>query len=205
MWRLDVHAVGRHERRTKKFPARGKIPRAQSRRAGVSPAPVGSDDERRLARELNKGSGEETMSHHTRLLGGFIVGAVLVCATAFADNARQDSSPTQSMDGGYLFRTYCGACHGTSARGDGPLADSLRRRPPNLTEILKREGGTFPKDKVFRIIDGRQRVAGHGGPDMPVWGDAFRRSIDGGDEANVKQRIEAIVKYLEGLQVRSGE
>ena len=68
------------------------------------------------------------MLHHTRLLGGFIVAAVVVCATAFAASAGQDAVPTQSMDGGYLFRTYCGACHGASARGDGPLADSMRRR-----------------------------------------------------------------------------
>jgi len=26
------------------------------------------------------------------------------------------------------------------------------------------------------IIDGRHPVPGHGGPDMPVWGDAFKRA-----------------------------
>jgi hypothetical protein len=110
-----------------------------------------------------------------------------------------------AINGAELFRTYCAACHGPSARGDGPLADSMRRWPPNLTGILKREGGVFPKEKVFRIIDGRQRVPDHGGPDMPVWGDAFRRSIEGGDEASVTKRIQAIVTYLESTQVRSGE
>jgi hypothetical protein len=55
-------------------------------------------------------------------------------------------------------------------------------RPANLTENLKRNKGTFPRDLVFRVIDGRERVPGHGGPDMPAWGDAFTRSIEGGDK-----------------------
>jgi mono/diheme cytochrome c family protein len=104
--------------------------------------------------------------------------------------------------GGYFFKTYCAACHGTSARGDGPLADSMRRRPANLTEISKRNKGSFPKDVVFKVIDGRTKVPGHGGPDMPVWGDAFMRSGEASDEASVKHRIQALVDYLETLQAR---
>lgn len=104
--------------------------------------------------------------------------------------------------GSYLFKTYCATCHGTTARGDGPLADAMRRRPSDLTEIAKRNNGAFPKEMVFNIIDGRTKVPGHGGPDMPVWGDAFMRTSDTTDEASVKHRIQALVDYLETLQAR---
>jgi mono/diheme cytochrome c family protein len=112
-----------------------------------------------------------------------------------------EASP--ATGGSHLFRTYCAACHGTSARGDGPLADSFRRRPADLTTIAKRAGGVFPAAQVFRIIDGRQRVPGHGGPDMPVWGDAFKRSVLVADEASVKRRIEQLVSFLETIQERT--
>jgi hypothetical protein len=37
---------------------------------------------------------------------------------------------------------------------------------------------------------------------MPVWGDAFKRSVEGYSEKAVKARIEAIVDYLRSLQVK---
>jgi len=117
--------------------------------------------------------------------------------------SRADAQTTPASTGDYLFRTYCAACHGTSARGDGPLADSMRRRPANLTEIAKRNKGVFPADEVFRTIDGRSPVKGHGGPDMPVWGDVFLRSAGGGDPAVVEARIKALVAYLESIQSKT--
>lgn len=117
---------------------------------------------------------------------------------------RADAQSTSAQTGDYLFRTYCAACHGTSARGDGPLADSMRKRPANLTEIAKRNKGVFPSEEMLRVIDGRQPVKGHGGPDMPVWGDVFARSVDGGDPAIVQARIKALVTFLEGIQTKTG-
>lgn len=113
---------------------------------------------------------------------------------------RADAQSTSAATGDYLFRTYCAACHGTSAKGDGPLAESMRRRPANLTEIGKRNQGVFSADQVFKTIDGRTPVKGHGGPDMPVWGDVFSKSSDGGDPAVVEARIKALVAYLESIQ-----
>lgn len=115
---------------------------------------------------------------------------------------RADAQSTSAATGDYLFRTYCAACHGTSAKGDGPLAESMRRRPANLTEIGKRNKGAFPADEVFKTIDGRTPVKGHGGPDMPVWGDVFSKSSDGGDPAIVAARIKALVAYLESIQAK---
>ena len=104
--------------------------------------------------------------------------------------------------GGELFQTYCGSCHGKSARGDGPLAASLRVLPPDLTLIAKRSEGKFDDKKVYRIIDGREPVKGHGGNDMPVWGDAFKQSVEGYSEKAVKARIDALVEYLKSIQAK---
>jgi mono/diheme cytochrome c family protein len=123
---------------------------------------------------------------------------------AAAQSADPAAAPQikQTIAGGELFRTYCAVCHGTAARGDGPLAPSMTRKPADLTEMAKRNGGSFPAELAFRTIDGKQPVRGHGGPDMPVWGDAFARSRDGGDENKVRQMIQSLVDYLESIQAR---
>jgi mono/diheme cytochrome c family protein len=122
------------------------------------------------------------------------VGAALAATAASQDKG------TESVSGTATYKTYCAVCHGSAARGDGPLADQLRVRPPDLTLLAKRHGGRYPDDKVRRIIDGRNPVKGHGGADMPVWGDAFRNSSDGYSEARVKETIDALVEYLKLIQ-----
>ncbi len=135
----------------------------------------------------------------TRLaFAGLLFGAL--CLAPLGASAQEMK---QSTPGGEVFRTYCASCHGTSARGDGPLASAMKRKPANLTEIAKRNGGVFPSEIVFRTIDGRQPVRGHGGPDMPVWGDAFSRSREAGDAERVKAVIQSLVDYLDSLQLRS--
>jgi mono/diheme cytochrome c family protein len=109
-------------------------------------------------------------------------------------------SPVAAVSGAYAFRTYCASCHGVDGRGDGPLTDSLRFHPPDLTLIAKRNGGEFPTEKVVRIVDGRKPLKGHGGPDMPVWGDAFRDADTGYDEASAQARIRLVVDYLKSIQ-----
>ncbi len=101
-----------------------------------------------------------------------------------------------------LYKSYCSSCHGLAGKGDGPLAEHLRYRPADLTLIAKRNRGTFDTDRVYRTIDGRDPVKGHGGTDMPVWGDAFKRSGDGYDEETVKRRIQSLVDFLSTLQVQ---
>jgi mono/diheme cytochrome c family protein len=101
-------------------------------------------------------------------------------------------------EGSRLFRTHCAACHGTTGRGNGPLADQLRHMPPDLTQYTRRNGGMFPTERVRRIIDGRD-VPSHGDREMPVWGDIFKV---GSVDAAVKARIDAIVRYLAGIQER---
>jgi mono/diheme cytochrome c family protein len=130
--------------------------------------------------------------------------AVLAVAGAAVWSAAQSPAEglTEDMDGAALYKTYCSSCHGASGAGDGPIADALRYRPADLTTIARRAKGTFDGAKVHQMIDGRVPVKGHGGPDMPLWGDAFKRSGDGYSEAAVRERIDLVVKHLESIQVR---
>jgi mono/diheme cytochrome c family protein len=109
-------------------------------------------------------------------------------------------SPVAAVSGAYSFRTYCASCHGVDGRGEGPLTDSLRFHPPDLTLIATRSGGEFPTEKVVRIVDGRSPVKGHGGPDMPIWGDAFRNAETGYDDAAARAKIRLVVDYLKTIQ-----
>ena len=131
-----------------------------------------------------------------------LAAGILLLPLAAAAQTPAPSSMKQFIPGAELFRTYCASCHGPAARGDGPLASSMVRKPADLTEIAKRNGGLFPTELVFRTIDGKKPVRGHGGPDMPVWGDAFSRSRDGGDPETVKRMIQSLVDYLESIQTR---
>ena len=58
----------------------------------------------------------------------------------------------------------------------------------------------FPAANIYQLIDGRNpAVRGHGGPDMPVWGEVFAAR---GSAASVKTRIDALVSYIETLQAK---
>src|SRR5262245_42481647 len=117
------------------------------------------------------------------ILAGASAFLVAWWATAPA-GASASAQQQETYAGSALFSTYCSSCHGANATGDGPLASVLKKHPPDLTQIAKRNGGKFPDDKVFRTIDGRDPVRAHGS-DMPVWGDAFTRSIEGGDPRSI--------------------
>jgi mono/diheme cytochrome c family protein len=106
--------------------------------------------------------------------------------------------------GRMLFNTHCAPCHGTSARGDGPVAAQLRARVPDLTTFTRVNGGVFPSERVYRIIDGRD-VPSHGSRDMPVWGDVFRAARSAMGKADADARIAAVVRYLETIQERPAE
>jgi mono/diheme cytochrome c family protein len=136
----------------------------------------------------------------TRLAATVLVGTVLALAALRAlDGA--ETAPSVVVGEG-LFMTNCASCHGKSAKGDGSLAEVLRYRPSDLTLIARHNRGKFDRDKVYRIIDGRKPVLGHGDTDMPVWGDVFKCPEQGHSEKRARQCIEAVVDYLKSIQVK---
>jgi mono/diheme cytochrome c family protein len=106
------------------------------------------------------------------------------------------------VPGSTLFQQYCASCHGESGKGDGAVAPHLRVRPTDLTKFTQQNKGTFPADRLAGVIDGRTVVRTHGRSDMPVWGEAFKNSSEGGDEATIKLRIRELVKHIESIQER---
>jgi mono/diheme cytochrome c family protein len=129
-----------------------------------------------------------------------VLAALVLTATASAAPGEQADKGMGTVAGSFSFKTYCATCHGKEAKGDGPLAANLRFRPPDLTLIAKRNGGTFPDEMIHRIIDGRKPVKGHGGPDMPVWGDAFKNAESGFSDEMVKEKIAGLVEFLKSIQ-----
>jgi mono/diheme cytochrome c family protein len=108
----------------------------------------------------------------------------------------------RSLAGRDLFTFYCASCHGVDGKGGGHVAPALKTRPPDLTTLAQRNGGTFPAAKVEEVIRGDQRAAAaaHGSTDMPVWGPIFR-GLDSAKEIN-DARIENLVKFIESIQAR---
>jgi cytochrome c1 len=103
-----------------------------------------------------------------------------------------------------VFGHYCAACHGTEARGDGPMAPILLLKPTNLRRLSASNDGIFPTARVVMRIDGRDPLIAHGSM-MPVYGDAFEGDdtplkAETGQPIMTSRVIVDLVAYLEGLQ-----
>jgi mono/diheme cytochrome c family protein len=117
-----------------------------------------------------------------------------------APGAAAGQDAAASVSGAYDYRVHCASCHGAEGKGDGPMVDNLRFHPPDLSLLSRRAGGSYPADRVQRVVDGRVPLKGHGGTDMPIWGDAFKNAETGYDEGSVRRRIQGVVEYLRTLQ-----
>jgi mono/diheme cytochrome c family protein len=106
-----------------------------------------------------------------------------------------------SLAGGDLYQAYCAVCHGKTAKGDGPLGRGLKVAPPDLTLIAKRNGGSFPRQRIEHILSGETALpSGHGTREMPLWGPIFSQIAWDQDLGRV--RIDNVAKYLEQLQTK---
>jgi hypothetical protein len=103
------------------------------------------------------------------------------------------------------FQRHCATCHGIDAKGKGSMARFLTIQPSDLTQLAKKNAGQFPFWQVYRTIDGRENIPGHGTRDMPIWGDRFLAEARGKDKfahTEVAGRILGLVFYLRHLQDR---
>lgn len=130
-----------------------------------------------------------------------VVGAAL-CAVAQTTGPCNPPLMVQSLVGRDLFEFYCASCHGRDAKGNGPVAASLKIAPSDLQQLARRNGGEFPRTRVEQFVTngGDALAPSHGKSDMPVWGPVFR-GLDPSDTL-VSVRIENVVRYLESIQVR---
>lgn len=105
------------------------------------------------------------------------------------------------------YDSRCAVCHGKDAKGGGPYSAELKRSPPDLTTLARRNGGVFPAPRMYDVIEGSG--PGHGGREMPVWGwDYTIRAAELFPDnpyyqaSYVRTRIDALVEYLRQLQVK---
>jgi mono/diheme cytochrome c family protein len=138
--------------------------------------------------------------------GGLVLAVALlgwISAGAQSPSAggSEDVKLISSIQGPALYKAYCASCHGVDAKGNGPMAESLKARPSDLTRISARNAGTFPLMQIERIIRGEgQLQKGHGSREMPVWGPIFSQVEDDRDLGLV--RIDNLARYLRDIQTK---
>ena len=114
------------------------------------------------------------------------------------------------------FQSSCASCHGTDAKGKGPVSTQLKTPPPDLTMLARNNNGVFPANVIYETIHGSKTIAAHGTSEMPVWGERFNPVVRlphyvdptywkmAGPEQTpdvvVRKRILAVVDYLGRVQ-----
>lgn len=136
--------------------------------------------------------------------------AMTATLVAFAFVAVTDPTRAETVDvGAREYEQNCAVCHGLEGGGNGPLAVMLNRPVTSLQSLQEKNGGVFPAQRLYEIIDGRQEVVAHGPRTMPVWGDIYNAEAPGqlGDlfgsadaEAYVRGRILSLIGHISTFQ-----
>lgn len=138
--------------------------------------------------------------------------AVMIAAAFGAIGMAQAQGKVKYDIGKREYESKCVVCHGYGGKGDGSYAELLKKPASDLTVLKKNNGGVFPFDRVYAVIDGREAVKGHGDRDMPVWGKTYStETVKAGEyymdvpydsEMYVRSRILALIDYLNRLQAK---
>ena len=140
------------------------------------------------------------MKAKSLLLAGMILPLAMTQAVA-----EERDTPLGQLE----YESNCAVCHGVDGLGAGPYAELLTPPVPDLTAMQKNNGGVFPFERVYEVIDGRQEVKAHGPRDMPIWGDRYNKDAveletmgeyAGDREAYLRARILALISHLFSLQ-----
>ena len=114
------------------------------------------------------------------------------------------------------FQSSCASCHGTDAKGKGPVSEQLKVPPSDLTMLAKNNNGVFPTNAVYETLYGSKTIPAHGTREMPIWGERFNPIVnlphnvdpfywklagpEQSPEVVVRMRILAVVDYLNRIQ-----
>ena len=114
------------------------------------------------------------------------------------------------------FQSSCASCHGTDAKGKGPVSGQLKIPPPDLTMLAKNNNGVSPTNALFETIHGLKTIPAHGTREMPIWGERFNpivnlphdvdpyywkmAGLERSPEVVVRTRILAVIDYLNRVQ-----
>lgn len=115
--------------------------------------------------------------------------------------AQSGAWATILREGAEEYKENCASCHGADAKGGGDLGQKLFKKPNDLTEIAKRNDGTFPFQRVFNVIAGDQPVEGHDTMHMPKYAERMKRDDFQPGYNRAHLRILELTHYLESIQV----
>lgn len=132
--------------------------------------------------------------------GVLVVSLVVVLGMIRGTSCAQQEDVVEA--GKLSYRHYCAVCHGLDGKGTGDMAKVLKVKPADLTQLSAQRYGIFPFWDVYRTIDGRKDIWGHGPRDMPIWGTVFKQeaSPDIGADLQAYVHILEIVYYIESIQ-----
>lgn len=120
---------------------------------------------------------------------GWVLFSCALLTLIFSYLPAQDQPGNEGRAAGRkLFLRNCASCHGMDGKGRGIVAASLKKQPPDLTRIPRRDG-KFPVEKLILTITGELALPIHGDREMPVWGNILTH-----------QEVGTLVEYLESIQ-----
>tara|TARA_R110002049_G_scaffold23781_6_gene84740 strand:+ start:130924 stop:131337 length:414 start_codon:yes stop_codon:yes gene_type:complete len=127
------------------------------------------------------------------LLG--LVGVIAVACTV--------PSMPEAPDGAAFFADNCVSCHGTSGRGNGPVAAGLKPAPADITLLSRSNGGSFPRARALSYIYGDPQQ-GHLARVMPQFGgvmadDLVPVEVDG-VMTPTPRVLAGLLAYMESIQ-----
>lgn len=115
------------------------------------------------------------------------------------------SAPTmpETPEGRAFFSANCVSCHGGAGRGDGPLAAGLEKKPTDLTQLARSNGGAFPTARALSYIYGDPEQ-GHLARVMPQFGGAMADDVVPVEVDGVltptPRVLAGLLVYLESIQ-----
>jgi mono/diheme cytochrome c family protein len=131
--------------------------------------------------------------------------ATLALTMGFADQPKGKlvipATKTDPTNGKQMYTSYCAPCHGTDARGNGPVAGALKTPPTDLTGLAKANHGKYPENHVVSVLRFGADVPAHGAAEMPVWGKVFA-NMSKVNSQETDLRTANLIRYLESVQVR---
>jgi mono/diheme cytochrome c family protein len=130
------------------------------------------------------------------LLGAVLSALVLPLSAQEVPLKKHPEAPTAVE----LYARHCDVCHGSDLRGAGSFPPPYRK-PPDLTKLARRHGGTFPEAYVAKVLRNGVTLPAHGPAEMPVWGSDFV-ATEHLDKAQVTERIRRLVAYIKSAQVK---
>ena len=147
----------------------------------------------------------KTIGHHTFRHQTYVLTfAILWMITGISVRQAHAQEDEIIASGKGKYEKYCASCHGPAGKGNGNMAPLLVFKPADLTQLRKKEKGEFPFWRVYRAIDGREMVRGHGSREMPLWGFVFQveegATAASAQEDIVRGRIWQLVYFLESIQ-----